>query len=77
MTTKIYRFSIKVNSFVFIIFQLKCDMRENRVLYLFKRFDFSFFQNILSPGDFSKAKLYKIGSRIPITVLPFTKSHFK
>ena len=76
LTSKTYRFVIKINGFVIINFIIKRDMRQNRFIYLFEKID-SCSLYILRPGVELGAKLYKIGSRIPFTIDPCIQSHFK
>ena len=76
LTSKTYRFSIKINRFVIIIFKIKSDMRQNRFIHFLKSLILGSLC-ILCPGGELRAKLYKIGSRLPFTMLPCIQSHFK
>ena len=48
LTSKTYRFIIKINSFVIIIFKIKCYMRRNRFIDFFKKFYSWFFVYFMS-----------------------------
>ena len=51
-------------------------MRQNKFPHFLKS-DILGSLYIFSPGGEPRAKLYKMGSRIPFTMLPCIQSHFK
>ena len=51
-------------------------MRQNRLVYLLNSSILGSLY-ILRPGGEDKAKEYKIASRVPLTIVPATQSHFK
>ena len=59
-----------------IIFKIKRDMRQNRFIHFFENLILGSLY-IFCPGGELRAKLYKMGSRIPLTMLPCKQSHFK
>ena len=76
LTGKRYRFIVKIIRIVIIVFKVESDMRQNRFIHFLKSLIIGSLY-ILCPGGELRAKLYKMGSRIPFNMLPCKKSHFK
>ena len=76
LASKTYRFSVKNCWFIFINFYKKCYMRQSRSTNFFESLILGSL-HILWPGDFSRAKLYKIGWRTSLTIDPLLHSQYK